>query len=157
MEVGLSALSRGAEWGKNKFWLDTTQFWLGNTHCRGELGKKCDCLTGGNRTWTCIFKAMLWCFTTKLETQWRAGRQKMILYKVRLKESCDPWYESVLRKPKVSYNEFRISVAPLSSLEYSYCIWILPVTGRHGEFLLAAYPIQTSLARARVRVGGGKK
>ena len=26
MEVGLSALSRGAEWGKNKFWLDTTHF-----------------------------------------------------------------------------------------------------------------------------------
>ena len=26
MEVGLSALSRGAEWEKNKFWLDTTHF-----------------------------------------------------------------------------------------------------------------------------------
>ena len=26
MEVGLSALSRGAEWGKNKFWPDTTYF-----------------------------------------------------------------------------------------------------------------------------------
>jgi len=89
---------------------------------RGELGKKCDCFTGGNRTWSCIFRANLWCFTTKLETQWRARRKKIILYKVRLKESCDPWYESVPQKPKVSYNEFRISVAPLSSLEYSYCI-----------------------------------
>ena len=25
-EVGLSALSCGVEWGKNKFWLDTTHF-----------------------------------------------------------------------------------------------------------------------------------
>ena len=122
MEVGLSALSRGAEWGKNKFWLDTTHFGWATLIVAVSCEKKCDCFTGGNRTWSCIFRAILRCFTTKLETQRRARRQKMILYKVRLKESCDLWYESVLRKPKVSYNEFRISVAPLSSLEYSYCI-----------------------------------
>ena len=97
------------------------------------IGKKCDCFPGGNRTWLCIFRAIVWCFTTKLETQWRARRQKLILYKVRLKESCDPWYESVLRKPKVSYNEFRISVAPLSSLEYSYCTMVMRETLRPGS------------------------
>ena len=43
MEVGLSALSRGAEWGKNKFWLDTTHFgWatLIVAHCRAVSWEK---------------------------------------------------------------------------------------------------------------------
>ena len=47
MEVGLSALSRGAEWEKNKFWLDTTHFGWATLIVAVSCEKKCDCLQVG--------------------------------------------------------------------------------------------------------------
>ena len=75
--------------GKKQILAGHHQFWLGNNHCHSELGKNVILSQGwgGNPAWSCNSRSMLWCFTTKLETQWRAQRQKMILYKVRLKES----------------------------------------------------------------------
>ena len=94
MEVGLSALSRGTEWGKNKFWLDTARFgWatliVAVSWEKNVIVSQVKVGIDPSHAFQSNFM-ILWRFTTKLETQWRARREKIILYKVRLRESCDP-------------------------------------------------------------------